>query len=75
MLVELIYNHYEIELIKQGLIIGSGKKIVKPQVSLDFIVDRVDQVEVSPKSQTLQINYKDGTYTKLSPHHDAYYVE
>jgi hypothetical protein len=75
-LIELIYNHYEIDLIKNGSVINiKSKSTEKPQIELSALLDRVESVQVSPKLQTLTIRFKDGSATTMKPNQHTYYKE
>jgi len=71
-LLELVYNHYDLTLVKSGKIDGSGKKIVKPNVSVEELMERVDRIEVSPKDMSFTIFYIDNSSTFISPNHHSY---
>lgn len=76
LLLELARNHYEIELIKSGIITVEKRKLSQsPQITLETLLGRVDRVEASAKDKVLRIQFKDGTASMLSPNHDAYYIE
>lgn len=76
LLLELITQHHQIELIKNGVIQGLIKKPnEKPQIDLDELLKRVDRVEASAKDKLIRISFIDGTSTVLKPNHHAYYTE
>ncbi|MFD0587844.1 zinc ribbon domain-containing protein [Paenibacillus sp. GCM10027627] len=75
LILELIYNHYEIELLKSGKVDGSKKGFDKPQIAVDLLLDRLDNIEVSPKSKSLKIHFRDATNVMLTPDRQTYHSE
>jgi hypothetical protein len=74
-LAELVNNHYYTELIKQMVITAKNKKESRPILTPAEIMNRVEQIEVSPKNQSFTIYYKDNTFTKITPFREIYWGE
>ncbi|GFN30803.1 hypothetical protein PCURB6_10630 [Paenibacillus curdlanolyticus] len=77
MLLDLLQRHYDITLIKTGVVIGdsSRKPVEWIPAPVETLVDRVEKISVSPKQQTIHIKYKDGTSTLIEPSHWSYWTD
>ncbi|RXZ78229.1 hypothetical protein EBB07_29685 [Paenibacillaceae bacterium] len=74
-LLELVYHHYDTTLIKEGAIDGSTKKIIKPEITTEELINRVDRIEVSPSNETYTIFYIDSTKTMITPNRQTYWTD
>jgi len=74
------HKHMEIQSIKNGFGIGGSRgrgrpkkdETEKEKIDLDKIKEYVTKIVVDPDRETLEISYKDGTTTFLSPNRSIF---
>lgn len=76
-LVELIHNHFIIDMYKDMRITGGkgSSKDDTEKVVPEELIDRVESIKVSPVNEELTIYFKDGTKTFMSKDRQTYWTE